>query len=77
MRAFFGLPVPEAQRGLLEPYLAACSAAAPEFRWTPAANLHLTIRFIGNVERPVVDEIANRLGELPLPAFELGLSSRT
>ncbi len=74
MRAFFGLPVPEAQRTLLEPYLAACSAAAPEFRWTPAANLHLTIRFIGNVERAVVDDIANRLGELPLAAFELALS---
>jgi 2'-5' RNA ligase len=73
VRAFFGLPVPEAQRRLLEPYLAACSAAAPEFRWTPAANLHLTIRFIGNVERAVVDEVANRLGELPFPAFELEL----
>ncbi len=73
MRAFFGLPVPEAQRRQLEPYLASCSAAAPEFRWTPAANLHLTVRFIGSVERAVVDEIADRLNELRLPAFELAL----
>jgi 2'-5' RNA ligase len=67
------LPVPEAQRRRLEPYLAACSAAAPEFRWTPAANLHLTVRFAGSVERAVVDEIAGRLDELRLPAFELAL----
>jgi 2'-5' RNA ligase len=73
VRAFFGLPVPEAHRGRLEPYLAACSAAAPEFRWTPAANLHLTVRFAGSVERAVVDEIASRLDELRLPAFELAL----
>jgi 2'-5' RNA ligase len=73
VRAFFGLPLPEAQRRLLEPYLEACSAAAPEFRWTPAANLHLTVRFAGNVERAVVDEIAGRLEEPPLPAFELAL----
>jgi RNA 2',3'-cyclic 3'-phosphodiesterase len=73
IRAFFGLPVPDAQRDRLEPYLAACAAAAPEFRWTPAANLHLTVRFIGNVERPVVDGIAGRMDELGLPAFDLEL----
>jgi RNA 2',3'-cyclic 3'-phosphodiesterase len=65
--------VPEAQRKQLERYLASCSAAAPEFRWAPAANLHLTIRFIGSVERAVVDEIADRLDQLRLPAFELAL----
>ncbi|HXN79179.1 MAG TPA: RNA 2',3'-cyclic phosphodiesterase [Candidatus Dormibacteraeota bacterium] len=73
MRAFFGLPVPEAQCTRLEPYLQACSVAAPQFRWTPAANLHLTVRFIGGVERAVVDEIAGRLDGLRLPAFELAL----
>lgn len=65
--------MPEAQRRRLEPYLAACSAAAPQFRWTPAANLHLTVRFIGGIERAAVDEIADRLGELRLAAFELAL----
>ena len=51
--------------------MAACAAAAPDFRWTPAANLHLTVRFIGTVERSVVDGIAGRLDELGLPAFDL------
>jgi 2'-5' RNA ligase len=73
IRAFFGLPVPDAQRDRLEPHLAACAAAAPGFRWTPAANLHLTVRFIGNVERSVVEGIAGRLDELGLPAFDLEL----
>jgi 2'-5' RNA ligase len=67
------LPVPEAHRGQLEPYLAVCSAAATEFRWTPAANLHLTVRFVGSVERAVVDEIAGRLDEQRVPAVELAL----
>lgn len=73
VRAFFGLPVPEAQRKELEAYLAACGAAAPDFRWTPTANLHLTVRFIGNVERTVVEGIADRLAGRPLAGFELGL----
>jgi 2'-5' RNA ligase len=73
IRAFFGLPVPDAQRIRLEPYLAACAATAPEFRWTPVANFHLTVRFIGTVEHSVVDGIAGRLDELGLPGFDLEL----
>lgn len=55
----------------MERYLVACAVAAPDFRWTPAANLHLTVRFIGTVEGPVVDAIAGRLDELELPGFDL------
>lgn len=73
IRAFLGLPVPDAQRNRLEAYLAACAAAAPDFRWTPAANLHLTMRFIGAVELSVVNGIAGRLDELGLPAFDVEL----
>jgi 2'-5' RNA ligase len=48
-------------------------AAAPSFRWTPASNLHLTVRFIGGIEREAVDRLADRIGALALPGFELGL----
>ena len=73
VRAFFGLPVPEAQRKELDPCLAACAAMAPEFRWTPAANLHLTVRFIGSIELSVAEGIADRLAERYLAGFELEL----
>jgi RNA 2',3'-cyclic 3'-phosphodiesterase len=73
VRAFFGLPVPEAQRAAMAVFLAACAAAAPQFRWTPAANLHLTIRFIGNVDRALVEAIADRLAARSLLAFDLEL----
>src|SRR4029077_17357603 len=53
--------------------ISACVGIAPGFRWTPAPNLHLTIRFIGSVEREVVDDVAGRLGELDLRGFEIEL----
>ena len=65
LRAFFGLPVPEAQRDELDRYLAACAATA--------ANLHLTVRFIGGIERSVVDEVADRLAETELRGFDVAL----
>jgi 2'-5' RNA ligase len=73
VRAFFGLPVPEPQRASLSEYLAVCAARAPDFRWTPGANLHVTVRFAGQVERAVVEGIADRLGARSLPAFDIGL----
>ncbi|HVC78671.1 MAG TPA: RNA 2',3'-cyclic phosphodiesterase [Candidatus Micrarchaeaceae archaeon] len=72
-RAFFGLPVPEPQREELAPFLKACAQAAPEFRWTPKDNLHLTVRFIGRVDRWLVESVADALGRRPLSAFEMEL----
>jgi 2'-5' RNA ligase len=57
----------------LAPFLAACATSAPSFRWTPASNAHLTVRFIGSIEREVVDRIADRIGALELASFELAL----
>ncbi len=73
LRAFFGLPVPEAQREELGRYLAACASIAPAFRWVVPANLHLSVRFIGTVERERVDGIADRLAGAELRGFELEL----
>ena len=73
VRAFFGLPVPEAQRSTLDAYLAECAGRAPQSRWTPAANLHLTIRFLGHLELALAERIADRLVDADLGAFQLKL----
>ena len=73
VRTFFGLPLPEAHRAVLDGYLAACATRAPDFRWTPASNLHLTIRFLGHVEPALAEGIADRLSAAGLTAFDLAL----
>jgi 2'-5' RNA ligase len=73
VRGFFGLPLPDTQRKQLDPYLTECAALAPEFRWTPADNLHLTIRFLGHVEQSLAEGIVDRLAEANLKAFDLQL----
>jgi 2'-5' RNA ligase len=65
--------VPAEQRKDLEAFLAVSAAAAPDFRWTPASNLHLTVRFIGATEASVAEGIADRLAERRLEGFELAL----
>jgi len=73
VRAFFGLPLPETHRAALDPYIAVCAGASLDFRWTPAANLHLTIRFLGNVELGIAEGIAKRVASTRPRGFEVRL----
>jgi 2'-5' RNA ligase len=67
------LPLPEEQRDVLGRYISRCESIAPDFRWMPAVNLHLTVRFIGSVDRDLVEGIADRLAESQLAAFDLAV----
>jgi 2'-5' RNA ligase len=46
----------------------------PGARWIDVENYHLTLRFIGDVEGHVADEIANALDRVKKPSFSLTLS---
>ncbi len=46
----------------------------PGARWIDVENYHLTLRFIGDVEGHVADEIANALDRVRRPSFMLTLS---
>jgi 2'-5' RNA ligase len=73
LRAFFGLPVPEPHREALGGYLEECASRAPDFRWTPADNLHLTLRFLGQVEESTAQRITDALSAASLRGFDLEL----
>ncbi len=44
---------------------------SPELRWVGDDNMHLTLRFIGEVERPLAEDIAHSLARVCFPAFRL------
>src|SRR5690606_7775685 len=46
----------------------------PGARWIDVENYHLTLRFFGDVEGHVADEIANALDRVRRPSFSLTLS---
>lgn len=47
---------------------------SPELGWVKEDNLHLTLRFIGEVERPLADDIAAALGGIRAAPFALRLA---
>jgi 2'-5' RNA ligase len=46
----------------------------PDLRWVGDDQLHLTLRFIREVERPLANDIADALSTIRFPAFELRIA---
>ncbi|HKW73675.1 MAG TPA: RNA 2',3'-cyclic phosphodiesterase [Candidatus Dormibacteraeota bacterium] len=69
------MPLPEPHRHALGTYIEDCAKRAPEFRWTPPSNLHLTIRFLGHVEMSLADGISATLAASELRAFDVRLGA--
>jgi RNA 2',3'-cyclic 3'-phosphodiesterase len=45
----------------------------PGARWVEPEDYHITLRFIGDVEEPMADEIADSLRRVSRPPFQLAL----
>jgi len=65
--------LPDIQLRALAAYVERCRTAAPGFRWVSAENLHLTLRFIGEVDGRDAAMLDDALASIVAPAFDLEL----
>lgn len=68
-RLFVALPVPED----IADRLLDCMDEPERFRWVHADSLHLTLRFIGEVDGAIADDVAAALASLRPSTFALRL----
>ena len=66
-RLFVAIRPPEHTRDLLIDTM----DDSPDFRWQDDSQLHLTLRFIGEVERPVAEDLAAALGRIRARPFDI------
>lgn len=69
IRLFVALPLPPALRQTL----ALAGGGIPGAKWSPPENLHLTLKFIGEVDEHTADDIVSVLDTVHAPAFEVAL----
>lgn len=69
-RLFLAIRPPEEVRDLLIDAM----DETPDFRWQDDEQLHLTLRFIGNVERHLANDLASSFSRARAPSFELRIS---
>lgn len=69
MRLFVALPLDEQSRQ----GVSRLQNGLPGIRWAPSEQLHLTLRFIGEVQDDMVDEVEAALASCRFAPFELAL----
>ena len=69
IRLFVAVDLPETVRTRL----AGLCAGVPGAKWVAPENMHLTLRFIGDVDDTLAIDISETLGRIHAPAFEFRL----
>ncbi len=69
MRLFLAITPPD----LIRQQLGSIRADIPRARWVPPANMHVTLRFIGEVNEAVAQRLQAALTEIRHPSFQLRL----
>jgi RNA 2',3'-cyclic 3'-phosphodiesterase len=70
LRLFVGFALPP----VLKLQLSMLCAGVPEARWVDAGNLHVTLRFIGEVDEGVASDIDAALLRVKAPRFPVALA---
>jgi len=71
MRLFIALDIPAEVRERLSQYVERVRIYAPEARWARLESLHVTLKFIGEVNDAKVQEIKNALGQVKDQPFQV------
>ena len=70
IRLFCAIELPQSIRDRL----IAIGGGMPGARWVPEENMHLTLRFIGEVPESSFDDIATSLASVRAPVFDLTIA---
>lgn len=76
IRSFIALPLPEPNVVALERHLAECARVAPAFRWVEPDSLHMTLRFLGNLEPEALERVRDELTGVRGAPFPFALDGR-
>ena len=69
IRLFAAITLPDDINDELELF----ASGLPGARWSPAERRHLTVRFIGEVDGLVYQDVVSALDGVQVPSFELSL----
>ena len=72
MRLFVAVPLPLPTQALLRRFTTDIASRYPEFRWTNPAHLHITLKFLGEVDDVTAEAARKALGSVsPCPPVAL------
>ncbi len=76
IRAFIAVTLPESLTGLVSEVQQTLKAQGLRIAWVPPGNVHLTLKFLGDIEPADIDPIAAVMSECTQRIVPLTLSAR-
>jgi 2'-5' RNA ligase len=73
MRTFIAVPLSAQCRETLEQMQRPLRSLGADVRWTSVSSIHLTLKFLGEIDPAGVPELASALRTVTVPAFNLRL----
>jgi len=75
LRSFIAIELPETLKKALAEFQQELGECDPDVRWTRPEHIHLTLKFLGNIEEDKADIIAAKIKEIceGQPGFKLGI----
>jgi 2'-5' RNA ligase len=73
IRSFVALDLPEGHLALLSAHLDRCGRLAPGFRWVAPDGLHLTLRFLGELDPAPLERVSAALARVRCSPFQVRL----
>ncbi len=70
-RLFLGVPVAEEVKERITPFAQELSASGADLKLVSVDNLHLTLKFLGEVDEEKIPEIINKVSAITLPPFSI------
>ncbi len=74
-RLFIGVPVAEEIKAKINPLIEELSASGADVKLVPLGNLHLTLKFLGEVEEEKISEIIQKLSVLSQQSFSISFQA--
>src|SRR5579885_325573 len=74
MRAFVAIDIPSNIRERIRDLIGALKPLDPNIRWARPEGVHITLKFLGEVPLPKVEQVSSALSNVKLPAsFRVGI----
>ena len=73
MRCFLGIGLPPGPQQILEDTLGQLRKVDAAVRWVKPENLHITLKFLGELGEEHLENLKRRLAKIDKPALELAL----
>ncbi len=66
IRCFFAIPLPQELKDKIDLYISELKKIYPQVKWIKAGSLHITLKFLGNIDPGLVEEVSITAMDMPL-----------